>query len=397
MQKQYKNILVALDGSEDSLAGGRFGLEIAKHSGGSIKAIHVYDTKIHNTRFQEMEPGLPPQYRKPEKLSKLRGEHDTLMSDGFKSLSHGYMEEYLAQAEKSGVNVAMEAVEGRNYIGILKLLEDQEFDIVVLGATGLGAQQEGMLGSTALRVLRNASCDVLIARASAEKKKHAVVACIDGSDHALAAMQKGAFINAGCKHTLHLFGAYDVAFHRTIFKTMARSLPASRQEEIGLDRQEAVHEDLIDKSLEALYGGFLQDAAKEVWTNKSDCTIALRAGKGYRAILDYADEMKANLIVLGRFGHNREEISDIGSHAEAVARLASCHVLVSSGSQPSTQYAKEQDPQVEWDAEALQRLERIPAHVRQMAKKAIESQALADGDGKVTLKVFQEAAKNFGM
>jgi len=328
-QLPYKQILVALDGSADSLAAGRLALDIAGRNGGTVRAAHVYDTKIHNNRFREMEPGLPARYRTRESLHKLRREHDSLMSAGFKALSLGFMENFLAQAGQAGIKVSETAVAGRNYLGILDLLGQEEYDLAILGATGLGAQQDGMLGSTAIRVLRRGPCDVLVARANpTANRRQSIIACLDGSGHATAALRQAAALAEILAGDLHLFAAYDTAFHRTIFQTMARGLSAGCQQEIGLDRQEAVHEELIDNSLQSLYATFLQDGSRQITPPGAPVRSCLRPGKAYRAIVDYAAEISAGLVVLGRHGHNQENSTDIGSHAEAVARLAPCHVLV---------------------------------------------------------------------
>jgi nucleotide-binding universal stress UspA family protein len=396
-ENPYTKILVALDGSDDSLAGGRLALALAASWGAGLRAAHVYDARIHSTRFREMEPGLPPRYRAGESLGRLRQEHDSLMTDGFRALSLGYMEEFLSEAARCGVAISEEAVEGRNYVGLLELLGREGFDLVVLGATGLGAQRDGMLGSTVLRVLRRAPCDVLITRAKTPGcSGRPAIACTDGSNRAGPALRKAAAVAASLAMELHLFAAYDVEFHKAIFKTMARSLSATRQREIGLDRQEALHEELIDKSLEALYSTFLQDGIRELAQPEGEVWTCLRPGKAYRAIVDYAHETEAGLVAVGRFGHNFEPFSDIGSNAEAVTRLASCHVLVCNGGAGLPRAGIEREP-IRWEDEALQRLERIPPSVRPMARKAIEQQALANGARVVTLEILEAAAGRFGM
>lgn len=395
---QYNHIVVALDGSEDSMAGGQLAIEIAEQFGSRISAVHVYDTKIHLSRFREMEPGLPARYRAPEYMGRLRSEHDSLMNNGFKTLSLGYMEQFLGQAREKGITVTEAPIEGRNYIALLELLKNEDFDLAVLGATGLGAQSDNMLGSTALRVLRRADCDILIARKRVnDKTPGPVVAGIDGSDNAHAAARLAETTAKALAAKLQLFAAYDVAFHRTIFKTMAHSLSAARQQQIGLDRQEAVHEELIDNSLKSLYGSFLKDVAVGLATPETDLLCTLRPGKAYRALVDYSEEILADLIVVGRYGHNREPLADIGSHAEAVVRLARCHVLVCAATGTAETTTKQTPAEIDWDEEPLQRLERIPGTVRPMAKQAIEQQALTAGETKVTLAVFEKAAEKFGM
>lgn len=393
----YATIMAALDGSQDSLAGARLALDIARGLDGKIIAAHVYDTRIHNSRFREMEPGLPEKYRTGQALKKIRSEHDTLMMDGFQSLSHGYMENFLALAGREGVNVEEVLVENRNYVGLLQLLQERKFDLAVMGATGLGSQQDGLLGSTALRVLRKADCDVLIARRAETAGNGPVLIGVDGSDHALAALQKAVRLSTVLNRRLQVAAAYDASFHQAVFKTMARSMSAARQREVGLDRQESLHEDLIDKSLEVLYGNYLVQAAELAASQGCEPLTLLVRGKAYRALINHALQAETDIVVLGRFGHNRENISDIGSNAEAVVRLCKCNVLITAAPDEKMAPVPVEDGLLAWDREALGRLARIPARARDMARKGIEDYVRSTGATVVSCDLFQEAAEHFGM
>ena len=50
------------------------------------------------------------------------------------------------------------------------------------------------------------------------------------------------------------------------------------------------------------------------------------------------------------------------------------------------------EPAIQWDDEALKRIEKIPAMVRNMAKSKIEKAALAAGEERVTV-AFLDANK----
>lgn len=389
----YSTVLVALDGSPDSRSGAGLAVGLARRLGCALVAVHVYDAAIHDARFREMEPGLPERYREPGYLDGLRRSHDGLMGEGFRALSKGYLEAFQEGARRAGVPVSEAVARGRNYVEIGRLARDHGAGLLVLGAQGLGAQDDGQLGSTAVRVLRQAACDVLVARASSPPGP--VVAGVDGSAGAEAALRRA---GAWCRILdtgLHLAAAYDPALHRSIFRTMGRALSPERQAEVGLGRQEELHDQIIDDGLGNLYRSFLAQAGGLARALGFEPGEELLRGKAYRALVERAASLGAGLLAVGRFGYNREESSDLGSHAEAVARLAPCHVLVAAPSKGGSDRGRKAD--LDWDARAEARLERVPPFARAMARRAVEEEVRGEGGERVSVEVFDRVARRFGM
>lgn len=395
----YSTILVALDGSAQALAGGRLAVALAGRLGCAVVASHVYDTGIHTTRFRDMEPGLPAEYRGEDRLGPLRDSHGSLITEGFHALSHGYLDDFLAAARRAGVAATEAVAEGRNYASLLELAASREAGLIALGAQGLGDVGDGLLGSTALRVLRRAPGDVLVARGGGDGP---VVAGVDGSQDALAAARAAAAWAQALGRPLHLAAAFDPDFHVRVFQAMGRSLSPERQAEVGLDKQEALHHQFIDEGLATLYRQFLDEAVEHLASVGVDATAALLRGKAYRALVDHGRELGASLLAVGRFGHHRGD-ADIGSQAEAVARLAPCSVLVAgvagraAAGRPAGDAAAEAEPTVEWDADALARLDRIPSFARPMARRAIEDHVRSRGGARVTIEDVREAGRRMGM
>lgn len=391
----YSRILVALDGSECSLAGGEIALSLARSLGSEIVASHIYDARLHSVRFREMEPTLPEQYQKDESISQLREDHKGLIFEGFEALSKGYIEQFLKRAQKNEVFVSQVNREGRNYIELLQIAKEYKIDLIVLGADGLGKVQEGLLGSTTGRVLRLAQCDVLIVRRSPIKGK--VLVGIDGSSEALAALRKAINWGRALGKSLQLVAVYDPYFHNQVFKTMARSLSPERQQEVGLAEQETLHEQFIDGGLEKLYQSFLSQAHEQCSGRGIDTETKLLRGKIFNALVDHAQSTDVDLIVVGRFGHHREDIAKIGSNSEEVARHAQANVLVTEPLRSPQQTAVQKRSSLEWNKEALESLERIPPFARSMAKQGIEDYVRSKGGTRVTFQDVQEVARRFGM
>ncbi|MEW6490665.1 MAG: universal stress protein [Thermodesulfobacteriota bacterium] len=391
----YGTILAALDGSADAQSGARLALALARRLGCAVRAAHVYDAAIHDERFREMEPGLPESYREPECLEDLRRSHDGLMGEGFRALSRGYLEEFLQEAARAGAAASEVVARGRNYVELLRLAREPGVGLVVLGAQGLGAQGDGQLGSTALRVLRRAPCDVLVARAAAPPGP--VLAGVDGSPGGEAALRRAAAWCGVLGRELEVAAAYDPELHRTIFRAMARALPPERQAEVGLGKQEELHDRIVDDGLGNLYRAFLERAGALARRLGREPREELLRGKAYRALVDHASARGASLLAVGRFGHNREDPSDLGSHAEAVARLAPCHVLVAAPPPAEGGAGSGGSEELCWDHEARARLERVPSFARAAARRAVEDRVRAEGRGTVCAEDFDRVARQLGM
>ena len=403
----YQTILTALDGSECSRAGGEIAVALARALGSELVACHVYSAELHSRRFVDMEPGLPAEYQRGPSRKRLRSLHGSLIEEGFRVLSKGYVDDVTTAASRQGVTARQAVVSGRNYVKLLQLTEELPAGLIVLGASGLGAGDNDPLGSTALRVLRHARCDVLLVRSPLGCG--AILAGVDGSEEALAAAERAAAWARALGKDLELAAAYDGQFHTDVFRTMAKSLSAETRQQVGLAAQEGLHETLINDGLAKLYNGFLADARRRAAATGVEATTCLLEGKACRALVERATGGKADLIVVGRFGHHRQEISELGSNAEAVARLCPCGVLVTASAQdrpagkaapaPAASAATEGPPEKEipWDADALRQLERAPAFVRPMARRAVEQAARAAGARRVTAEIFEQVRRQFGM
>lgn len=391
----YQNVLLALDGSAHAAAGAEIVLRLARRFETAVVAAHVYDAGIHSRRFREMEPVLPEAYHRAQALCRIRTAHDDLISEGFEALSRGYMDRFVEQARESGLPVEAVHREGRNYIQLLEIADQVRADLIVLGAQGLGAVPEAPLGGTAGRVLRLAGCDVLLARSVPRNGR--ILAGIDGSPEALAAAQKAALWADCLKGSVCLAAAYDPFFHRDVFHTIAGSLSPWRRQEIGLDKQRRLHEELIDRGLAELYLGFLKQAATRSPLEPGRVRFTLLKGKAPMALLEHAEALDADLVVVGRYGTHREDLARIGSVSEAVSRNAAGNVLVVHSGAAEKPEQRDPDGHLPWDPEAWQRLERIPGGVRPVARRGIEDHVRARGGRRVTLRDLREAARRFGM
>ncbi len=400
----YDHILVALDGSEPSGRSGRITIALAAALGARVTACHVYGCTIHRHRFVEMEPGLPSKYQDGETLNGLRMAHAKLIDEGFRALSAGYVEDFVASSRTAGIDTESVAMEGRSYVGILHLARARDVDLIVLGFDGLGAVGNGMLGGTTTRVLGASRCDVLVVREAFEGGS--VLVGIDGSREASKAATSAAALAHVLDKPLHLVAAYDPVFHTQVFNVMARALSPQRQSEVGLAGQEKLHDEIINDGLGKLYQQFLQEAEHNLSDYDIDLRSSIVTGKAYCALNSAALDCGADLIVVGRYGHHRQSCSRLGSNADALLRTSSVNVLLVGGVDEVPSQSKQVEavsqidagaPALSWDADAEARLRRVPSFVRRIAKRAVENAVRESGKNRVSGGDFDAVAARFGM
>lgn len=139
--KEYKKILVPVDGSEPSYRAFREAVSIANRNKSELIVLNVLDDFVR--------------FGNPDTSIKL---YDDMREDAL-----GVLDSYRDEAEKLGVeNVTPEIIKGDARYGIVEFAEENNIDLVVVGATGKGAIERAMMGSVSEYVVRNVKGHVLV-------------------------------------------------------------------------------------------------------------------------------------------------------------------------------------------------------------------------------------------
>ncbi len=141
MEKQYHNILVALDGSEQSYNAVHEAITLAKSNNAKL---HVLTVKDMEHRYGMTGFGI---VENPE--------IDMMAQDILKKA-----------AEIIGDEVPYDSYEivGAPKHMIVQFSGDKKMDLIVMGATGAGMINKLMLGSTTQFVVNHAPCNVLVVK-----------------------------------------------------------------------------------------------------------------------------------------------------------------------------------------------------------------------------------------
>lgn len=149
----FERILIATDGSKNSKKAGKAGIELAKLSGGKVILLYVVDVGKFTSPAGLISPfgGVSPDAIDTV-LAGIRevGEKVTLQMDEL--------------AKASDVTSERLIVEGNPPTEILKIAEDKQIDVIVLGSIGKTGLERFLLGSVAEKVVHNSKLPVLIVR-----------------------------------------------------------------------------------------------------------------------------------------------------------------------------------------------------------------------------------------
>jgi nucleotide-binding universal stress UspA family protein len=182
---------------------------------------------------------------------------------------------------------------------------------------------------------------------------------------------------------------FDPNYHPVAFKSIAQVLSEKDAKVLRFKDQEKLHDQIINKGLENLYRGYLENARLVAQGRDRQIETRLLTGRPAYEIASRAGEVEPTLVVVARFGLHRTDDSDIGSTAETVVRLATTNVLVVN--------ERAADSSLTWTKGAVERIERVPDFMRQMVKKAIESHAHSRGLTEVTVDVVTSAKTGHGV
>ncbi|MGP0564716.1 MULTISPECIES: universal stress protein [unclassified Nitrospina] len=393
----FKNIYVPVDNSDYSNECIDLALEFAKDTDATIISSHVYAAKMHDVRFRQMESGLPEEYQDEQELEKQRAIHDQLITKGMEVITDSYLDVPKFKSKARNIPFIGKSLEGRNWIELVRDIKESKYDLVIMGALGLGAIKDSQIGTVAERVIRRVNTDTLIVKnvpaIHGEKPSSGkIVVAVDGSGHAFGGLKTGIDLAKKTGRPLEVISTFDPYFHYAMFNSLTGVLSKDAAKVFKFEQQEKLHEDIIDKGLAKIYQSHLEVSRKIVEDEGLECTARLLDGKVFEKVLQYAREENPWMLILGRIGVHSSEDMDIGGNTENLLRLVPCNVLLSSKvyKPPVDMQAEES---IEWTAEAKERLKKIPGFVRPMATAAILRYALERGHSMITSSVITEACE----
>ena len=403
----FKTIYVPVDNSEHSMRGVELAVLLAKKFNAKLIGSHAYAARMHDIRFKQMEYTLPAEYQEEKELEKQRSIHDTLITMGLELISDSYLQVMRQKCLAEKIPFEPRMYDGKNFKVIVEDINRSQFDLVIIGALGLGAVRESIIGSVCERVLRRTKTDTLVIKNTSPIEEQLygggngdvrheagngghIVVCIDGSPESFAGLKTAIALGKALDKEVEAIAAYDPYLHYTMFHSISNVLTEKAAKVFKFKEQEKLHEDVIDTGLAKIYQSHLEVARKLAKEDGMELKITLLDGKAFEKIVQYVRRERPWLLVMGRIGVHSDPDMDIGSNAENVLRLAPCNILFSS-----KRFIPAIDLQAEesmvWTAEATALLNTAPAGVRGIAKTTIHRWAMERGHSVITRKVIEQA------
>ena len=138
----FKKIYVPVDNSEYSNKAIEMALALATPWNATIVGSHVYAAKMHDYRFKQMEYTLPEEYKDENELERQRKIHDSLIAMGLQLISDSYLDVMGRQCEDAGLGFTRKMIDGKHYKVLIEDTLASDYDLVVMGALGMGAVKD---------------------------------------------------------------------------------------------------------------------------------------------------------------------------------------------------------------------------------------------------------------
>ncbi|MGD6833359.1 universal stress protein [Sutcliffiella halmapala] len=144
MDGSYRNILVAIDGTEEGISAFHKAIHLCLQSNAALFITHVIDIRSIATTEA----------------------YDVTMTDEAEGHARELLQEYGEQAKGKGIHTVKTIMEFGSPKQTLpnEIAEDHQVDLIVCGSSDMNLAERLVRGSVSEKIVRHANCDVLVVR-----------------------------------------------------------------------------------------------------------------------------------------------------------------------------------------------------------------------------------------
>ena len=351
-------IVVAMDGSPKSFGGLKTAIDIGRRLGIAVHVVAAYDPYYHYVAFNKISTVLDEEAGKVFRFKEQEQLHEELIDDGIAKIYQAHLNVAQTVADDEGFDITTELVAGKPYQAVKKYVEKVGASLLIVGKTGVHADDGLDIGGNAENLLRMVPCHVWIGQAEFHPPSDVVAEeTIMWSDEADAMINRAPDFVRGIARTSVIRKAQELGHTfittRFVEEVMAAMMPGAKPGEAP---------DSVQQTFERL------DWAVEA-----------------REMLDAVADPSVR--------------ENIGLRAEKSARRDASSAVLPEHVKPFLEDVADATPQepIKWRAAPLARLNRVPEAFRAQVKSSIEAFARAQGadviEGQLAEDAFAEARK----
>ncbi|WP_035356114.1 universal stress protein [Edaphobacter aggregans] len=250
-----KKILLATDFSSTSEKAASYARALARRFSSTVEIAHVFDPSVVKS-YKEVLMGLPINERR-----RISNENLERLRDDFSA---------------SGIDARTISPEGhRPSAGLLRIAKEHEVDLIVAGTQSKSGVERLILGSTAEELIRNAKCPVLTVGPNAKPLGDAPLTfqtIVYATDFSAEAAKAAVYATSFAQDSgAHLYFCY-------VLQTVA-----------------SWKREFVDGAFQSALKRMIPESSYD-WCNP-ECVV--EHGDAAKTILDLAERVQADLIVLG--------------------------------------------------------------------------------------------------
>ncbi len=368
-------IVVAVDGSALSYGGLLTGYTLAKEWQVPLHVISAYDPYYHYVAFNRIAGVLSEEAGKVFRFKEQEQLHEDIIDAGLAKIYQGHLEVAESIAGEMDIEISTTLLDGKPYEVIQKYLVEVDAGLLILGKTGIHADDELDIGGQAENLLRNVNCAVLLSHRGftpgTETLAESTTSWTRQAEQRMDAIPE--FVRSMAR--LGILRYAQEQGHTVITESIV--VEATR--------------DLCPVNM-----GGTQDSEPEqemVWSQSAKSLLQKVEGSTQRDAIRLKAEKKARQ-------SGADQVEDIHlstfvtSDEEQASTESKCPF---SGSSDDENSQTESPRELSWTQTALDRLDMVPdGFMREMTKKRVEEFALQKNYHEITPQVIEEKYKQWG-
>ncbi len=279
---RYNKILVAVDGSDASKNALRQSFKLAADEKKWITALAVN-----------------PSFQGDLDLVGVSNISEVLKGQGEKILDEAIQ---IAESEKASIKTRLE--EGEPFEKIVEIAEEENYEIVMLGRHGLSSIERALMGSVTARVIGHFKGKTLIVPKDKSISWKNILVPSDGSKYGEAAVDEA------------------ISYAKSYGGSLIIVSAVYTNDEFLANAPDVV-EKMVKKAM-----ADIENVKSRIQQEGVDVETCVREGEPYKIIIDLAEELNADTIIMGSHGRTGLKRIFMGSVTSRVIGYAPCPVMV---------------------------------------------------------------------